>query len=129
MINIAAQWVIIVFGLWLIAVSLLMVFRPQLALYGLSQMASTNLINYTELSLRMIVGFALWRYAALSKSPIVFEVAGVFLMITAAILMFIPRRWHAAYAVWWSKKLTPAMLKMSAPLSIAAGVFVIYAVL
>ncbi|GJL93797.1 MAG: hypothetical protein DHS20C05_02020 [Hyphococcus sp.] len=117
------------FGVWLFAVSLLMIFRPQLALYYLSKMASTNLINYTELSLRMIVGFVFWFSAASSKFPEVFEVAGVFLMITAVILMLIPRRWHAAYAVWWSKKLTPAMLKMSAPFSIAAGVFVIYAVL
>lgn len=53
-----ARFLVIISGLWLIAVSLMMIHRPKLALSGLSKMARTNLINFAELDLRMLGGAA-----------------------------------------------------------------------
>jgi uncharacterized membrane protein SirB2 len=129
MINTIAQWLVFASGAWLIAISIFMVFNPQVALGYLGKMASTNLINYSELTLRLIAGMALWRYSEFSKAPEVLNIIGLFLAVTAVILFLVPRKWHAAYSVWWSKKLTPVMVRLSAPLSLVAGIFLIYVVM
>jgi uncharacterized protein YjeT (DUF2065 family) len=129
MINITAQWLALASGAWLIAISIFMVFNPQTALRYLGKMASTDLINYSELTLRLIAGAALWRYSEFSKAPKLLNAIGLFLAVTAVILFLVPRKWHAAYSVWWSRKLTPAMVRFAAPISLAAGGFLIYAVI
>ena len=122
-----AYWLLILSGLWLIAVGVFICARPLIALQYLGKMASTNLINYTEISLRMISGFAFVIYEELSRFPEVLRISGWFLIISSAILFLIPRRWHAAYAVYWSKKLTPLYLRIASPFSLAAGTFLIFA--
>ncbi|NOX82625.1 MAG: hypothetical protein GXP06_06500 [Alphaproteobacteria bacterium] len=129
MINTIAQWLVLASGVWLIAISILMVFNPQTALGYLGKMASTDFINYSELTLRLIAGAALWRYSEFSKAPEVLNIIGLFLAATTVILFLVPRKWHAAYSVWWSKKLNPAMVRLAAPISLAAGVSLIYAVM
>ncbi len=98
-----------------------MILNPQKALGYLGKMASTNLINYSEITLRLIAGVALWRYSEFSKAPELLHVIGLFLAFTAIVLFLVPRKWHAAYAVWWSRKLSPAMVRLSAPFSLVAG--------
>ncbi len=129
MINSIAQWLVLASGAWLIAVSFLMIFNPKTALGYLGKMASTDLINYSELTLRLIAGAALWRYSEFSKAPELLNVIGIFLALTAVILFLVPRKWHAAYAVWWSRNLNPTMVRFAAPVSLAAGAFLIYAVM
>jgi len=113
---------------WLIGVSVFIFMRPQVALVYLGKFASTNLINWTELSLRMISGFAFLQYAETSQFPQLFFIFGWMLVITAGCLFLIPRRWHAAYAIYWSEKLTPLLVRVAAPFSLLAGVFLIVAI-
>ncbi len=129
MINTIAQWLVLASGAWLVAISIFMVFKPQTALGYLGKMASTDLINYSELTLRLIAGAALWRYSEFSKAPEALNIIGLFLAVTAVVLFLVPRKWHAAYSVWWSKKLNPTMVRLAAPISLAAGVSLIYAVM
>jgi hypothetical protein len=112
---------------WLLGVSLFILLRPQLALTYLGKFASTNLINYSELSLRMMAGIAFLQYADASRSPRLFVIVGWFLVVTAGILFCTPRRWHAAYAVYWSRVLTPSLARMAAPFSFLAGVLLLLA--
>jgi len=58
-----AQMLIIISGVWLIAVGVLMFVRPQSAIRYVGKAASTNLINYSELTLRGIWGVALVSFA------------------------------------------------------------------
>ncbi len=127
MTTIASQSVVIFFGIWLIAVSILMFASPRTALRYLSKMASTNFINYLEISLRMIAGLALVAYSDSSKFPAIFNIFGLFVVITSAILFLVPRKWHALYSVWWSNKLKPPFVRFASAFSLAAGVFFIYA--
>lgn len=123
----AGSALVIVFGLWLIAVGVLAAARPRVALRFLGKAASTNLINYGELSLRLIAGAAFVLSAEVSRFPTVFLVFGWFVVASSIAMMLIPRRWHARYAVWWAGHLSPAAVRFAAPLSWAFGAFVIYA--
>ncbi|WP_162143745.1 hypothetical protein [Hellea balneolensis] len=84
-------------------------------------MASTNLINYTELSLRLVVGLGVVGLAPLTPNVKLTQICGGFLIITAIILMLIPRHWHHAYAVWWADKLKPWHVQIAAPISFVVG--------
>ena len=128
MMTTAAQWLVILSGGWLIAVGALMFASPQTALGYLSKAASTNLINYLEISLRMISGLALVMCADSSEFPAVFLFSGLFVVATSAVLFCVPRKWHARYAVWWSKKPTAPYVRLTSPFALAAGVLLIYAV-
>jgi len=125
---IVAWWVIILAGIWLIVLSGFMLAYPRKALRGLGKFASTNLINYSEISLRMIWGVALVYYAEFSKYSEALQIMGWFLIGTSAILFLIPRKWHAGYACYWSNRLSPLVVRIVAPFSLAFGIFLIYAV-
>ncbi len=123
-----AQWVVILWGVWLIVVSCFMLARPQTALRCLGKMASTNLINYSEITLRMIWGIALVLYADFSKFPEIFRILGLFLAATSAVLFLVPRKWHAGYASYWSNRLSAPLVRIFAPFSLTLGIFLIYAI-
>ncbi len=120
-----SRFVIIVFGIWLLWVSGAMVTRPSFAIACLRKFASTNLINYTEISLRFIVGAAFFSYAPHSNYMTAYQIIGIFLAVTAGVLMLIPRRWHHNYALWWADKLTYNQVVFCAPFSFVTGVLVI----
>ncbi|MGB4845726.1 MAG: hypothetical protein WBP16_14765 [Ferruginibacter sp.] len=128
MITQAAQYIIILSGLWLIIAGIIMLIKPTKAKNIIAKAGSTNLINYTELGLRGIWAVAVLLYAPLSKFPVFFKLFGIMLGITTLILLLIPRKWHAAFAVWSSSKLTTPLLRLSAPFAIGFALFLIYAV-
>lgn len=123
-----AQWVVILSGVWLIAVSGLMLARPCIALRCLGNMASTNFINYAELSLRLSAGIAFVLYAELSRFPDAMRIIGWFLVVSSAVLFVVPRKWHAAYSIYWSTRLSALLVRIFAPFSLVLGLFQIYAV-
>ncbi len=116
-------------GLWLIVIAGLMWARPQNCLSWLSKFASTWQINVTEMSLRGAVGLSFLVRSPSSKAPELFEIGGWFIFVTSIMLLIVPRRWHAAYAVWWSKKLPTSFVRAMAPLTAAAGLTLIYVAL
>ena len=62
--EIASRLIVIAFGIWMIGVSGIIYTRPEFALTSLRKFASTNLINYTELGLRLLVGLGVHRFGA-----------------------------------------------------------------
>lgn len=124
-----AQFLVVLAGVWLIAVGLVAFCRPLTANRLVRKAASTNLINYTELTLRGMGGLALVWSAEVSRFPEVFRVYGWVVVATTAVLLLVPREWHARYAIWCSERLTPSYLRIASPVSIGLGIFLIYAVL
>lgn len=59
MITELAKWIVILFGFFIIVVGFLMLLKPKKAQELLRKFASTNFINYAEITIRMIVGIAL----------------------------------------------------------------------
>jgi len=121
-------------GLWLVGVAFLMALRPRFCLH-LFETMSANLersnwrLQFTEQGLRVLAGVALIVRAPASRLPLVFEVAGWLLVATSLLVMLAPIRWHGAYGTWLTRRLTPLVFRILAPVPAAAGAGLIYAAL
>ena len=126
---IVAKWTVIFFGVFIIAAGILMLFAPSKARSVLRKAGSTNIINYTEISLRMLPGIALVLYAHLSIFPLLLTILGWFILATSFILFFVPRRIHHNYSLTCAEIIKPLYFRFISPLAFAFGAFLIYAVL
>jgi len=123
----AALIIIAASGAWLIAVALLMAFQPSRFLHLLSLTASNWHVNLTEQGPRLVAGRALIVRADASTLPLLFQVGGWFVVASSVVLLLMPLRWHAGYAIWWSRKLSVGSVRGIAPVSAAFGAALIYA--
>jgi hypothetical protein len=123
-----AKWTILLFGLFIISVGFLMLFKPEKARATLRKAGSTNLINYAEISLRMIPAAALVLYAEGSRFPEVFSVVGWFMLATSVVLLFVPRKVHHGFAVGAAEVLRPVLVRCLAPMAFIFGGLVWWAV-
>ena len=84
-------------------------------------------LNLTEQGLRLLAGTALIVRAPAAKLPMLFEVVGWLIVVSSALIIVAPMRWHAAYGTWWSRRLTPLVIRILSPLPAVAGAGLIYA--
>lgn len=129
MIVIIAKWIVIFFGIFLILVGFLMLFAPSMARQTLRKAGSTNFINYSEITIRMIPATGLILYGEFSKSPDLFSVLGWFMIITSLLLYIVPRRIHHSYSLRWAEIIKPFYFQLISPFSFLFGGFLIYAVI
>ncbi|WP_296621056.1 hypothetical protein [Marivirga sp.] len=121
-----AKYIVILFGVFLISVGLLMLLSPANAREYLRKAGSTNLINYSEITIRIIPAAGLILYSELSKYPEIFRIFGWFMIGTSLVLYLVPRRIHHKYALWCADILTPTYIRLTAPFSILFGCAIIY---
>jgi uncharacterized membrane protein YfcA len=124
-----SKWTVIFFGVFLIAAGFLMLFAPVKANQLLRKAGSNNLINYTEITIRMIPAAALILAADLSRFPDAFRLFGWFMIFTSLVLYFVPRRLHHQYAVMCAEILKPNYFRLMSPLSMLFGAALIYSVI
>jgi len=127
MLIVIAKWTVIIFGIFLILVGFLMLFAPKKAREILRKAGSTNVINYTEITIRMIPAAALVIYADFSKFPVFLSVLGWFMLATSWVLYVVPRSLHHNYALQCAEILTPFYIRFISPLSMLFGSILIYA--
>lgn len=125
----ASQWLVIVAGLWLIAVGVFMLIQPRQALVVLGQMGGSPRVHIGEMAVRILAGIAMVLAAAASRFPLALAVIGSFLIVSALVLLLLPRRWHAAYSTWWSIRIPVAAVRLMAPVSWAMGGALIWIVI
>ena len=123
---IIAKWTVIIFGIFLILVGFLMLFLPKKAREILRKAGSTKVINYTEITIRMIPAAALVLYADFSKFPEFFKILGWFMIATSFVLYFIPRRMHHNYSLKSAEILKPLYFQLISPFSMVFGSALIY---
>lgn len=128
MIVTVSQWLAVLVGVWLIGLSLFMLLAPQRALGVLAAMGSTPLIHFGEMAGRIAAGFVLMLVSVMSRSPQVINLIGAFLIVSAVVLMVLPRRWHAAYSTWWARRIPVWAVRLSAVFSTVAGGVLIWTV-
>ncbi|RKQ89572.1 hypothetical protein [Maricaulis maris] len=116
-----SRLIVQLFALWLICVAGLCLLRPRLALEGLERMGSTPLIHFGEHALRALVGLALIGVSSATPWPQPFYWAGIFIVGSSAVIALAPRRWHHAYALFWTRRLPPWSLRAMAPVAAVAG--------
>lgn len=123
-----ARFTLIFFGIFFILVGFIMLIKPNLARNTLRKAGSSALINYTELSARMIPAIAFIIYSNYSPYPTSFRLIGYYIIITSVILMIIPRKLHHKLSNRFADFITPRMFQLISPLSVIIGVYLIFIV-
>jgi hypothetical protein len=114
MIN-TAKLIVVLFGAFIIVAGFIMLVKPLLARDILKKAASTNLINYTEITLRIIPAIGLIVYAEYSKFSEFIQILGWFMLVTSLILYLVPRRIHHAYSLKCAAILKPIYFQLISP--------------
>lgn len=127
--TLLAHILVVLFGVFLITVGVLMLLTPNRIWKVLNKAASSPLIHFGELSIRLIPAIGLILYASHSKFPDILLILGWFMLATSIILMLLPRAWHYTYAQKCATILSPYTIRLIAPLSFAFGGFILYACL
>ena len=126
MIVFLAKWVVIFFGIFIIIIAFVMLFKPTKARNTLRKAGSTNFINYAEITLRLIPAIALIIYAELSKFPLAFNVFGWIMLITSLILYLVPRRIHHKFSMKSADILKPFYFQLISPFAFIFGGLILY---
>ena len=126
MIIAVAKLIVIMFGIFIILVGFLMLFRPKKARELLRKFASTKIINYSEITIRLIVGIALVLYSDLCKFPEIFKILGWFMVVTALILYCVPRKLHHKFSTRSADIIKPIYFRFISPLAFIFGGLIIY---
>ena len=121
MLATASQWLVIATGVWLIGLGVFMLIKPRQALAALGQMGGSPAVHIWEMAVRILAGVAMVFAAAASRFPVAISVIGSFLVVSALVLLLLPRRWPAAYSTWWSCHIPVAAVRLIAPMSWAMG--------
>jgi uncharacterized membrane protein YfcA len=124
-----AYWTTIVFGLFFICVGLLMLFKPKKANDILRKAGSTNLINYAEITMRLIPALGLILSADNSKFPEIFKIFGWFMLVTSLVLYFLPRHLHHKFSWKAADILKPLYFRMISPFAFLIGILIIYSII
>ena len=122
MIALFAQAIVILTGAFLLCLAAASVFRPRLAAHFLNGFANSARAHYSEISLRLLVGAALIIAAPDMHFSYVFKLFGWLIIVTSAVLLLLPWRWHQRFA----KFVLPPLIRrvwlfavLALPLSVA----------
>lgn len=124
-----AKWIVILFGIFIIATGILMLFNPVKARETLRKAGSTNFINYSEITIRIIPAIGLILYSDDSKYPDAFNIFGWFMLATSLILYFVPRKLHHQYSLKSAEILKPLYFRLLSPFAFIFGSAIIYCAL
>ncbi len=126
--NALAGIVVVLCGLWLVGLAVFVVAAPARATAFLTAFASSARAHYTEQLLRLVGGAAFLVYAPQMRYAEAFRLFGWVVVVTAAILLLMPWRWHRRIGGWVIPMAT-RNLKLFAFGALALGVFVLFSVL
>lgn len=122
-----SQWVAVAAGVWLIGLGVWMALSPGRALTALAAMGGSPLVHFGEMIIRLLIGAALVGAGPASRCPQLIALIGWFLIVSALVLMVLPRRWHAAYSTWWAARIPRVAVRLVAPASMLGGAALIRA--
>ncbi len=121
-----AKWVVIFFGLFIMLIGCIMLVKPKLARATLRKAGSTKVINYTEITIRLIPATALILHADYAKYPEVFKIFGWIMLITSFILYMVPRKLHHMFATKSADILKPLYFQLISVFAFLFGALIIY---
>jgi hypothetical protein len=124
MLDLFAAAVVLLTGLYLIALAALSLFAPARAAQFLGGFATSALTHYAELAVRLCAGAALVVYAPHMRFAEAFALAGWVLIVTTAALLVVPWRWHQRFARWAVPQALPH-LRLVAAASVLFGCLVL----
>ncbi len=98
MIETLSLFIVILTGIYFVALAGAALFAPVQASRFLLGFAGTPLVHYVELLVRVVVGGSLVVYAPHMFSAGAFRLFGWVVLITTAVLLVLPWRWHRSFA-------------------------------
>lgn len=98
MIEAMALGVVVLAGIYFIALATVSLLMPARASRFLLGFAGSAFTHYAELGLRLLVGTALVLHAPRMLFPGAFNLFGWVLLVTTACLLLVPWRWHHRFA-------------------------------
>ena len=96
--NTLAVVIVVLSGLWLIGLGTAAFAKPERVKHFFDKFASSAFTHFLEMFVRLIVGTAFVIYAPLMKFPVVFTAFGWLLILTTAVLLFVPWKLHRRFA-------------------------------
>lgn len=121
-----AKWTVILFGIFFIGVGIIMLFDPRKARRILRKAGSTNFINYSEITVRLIPAIGMIMSAEISKNPDIFKIFGWFMLGTSLVLFFVPRQLHHKFSLECADILKPLYFQLISPIAVGIGIMIIY---
>lgn len=103
-----------------------MLINPIKARNTLRKAGSTNILNYAEITLRLIPAIALVLCSELSKFPIAFKIFGWIMLITSLIIYIVPRKAHHKFSMKCADILKPFYFQLISPFAFLFGGLILY---
>jgi hypothetical protein len=128
MIREVALWMTLAIACWMIGLGVFMAVAPHRALSALAAMGGTPRVHFGEMAIRILAGAALMLVSGASRFPQALWLIGAFLIVSAVVLMLLPRRWHSAYSRWWAARIPVRAVRFVAPTSVLIGTALIWIV-
>lgn len=126
MILIIAKGIVILFAIVFLLAGGIMFIRPLLFRSWIAKAGSTPLINYGEITIRLIPAIAMVYVAPETKLPLFFQLFGWIMIVTSLVLYVTPRKSHHQLSLGFAEKLKPVYLQCIAPLAFLIGMGLIY---
>ena len=123
-----SKWIVILFGTFIIFIGFVMLINPNKTRNILRKAGSTNFINYSEITVRLIPAIALILCSDVSKFPIAFKIFGWIMLITSLILYVVPRKLHHQFSMRSADILQPKYFQLISPFAFFLGILIIYSV-
>lgn len=96
--NTLAAVIVVLAGIWLIGLAVAAIAKPDFVKQFFDKFASSAFTHFLEMFLRLIVGAAFVIYSPQMRFSVIFTVFGWLLILTTAVLMFVPWRLHRRFA-------------------------------
>jgi hypothetical protein len=97
--NLVAETIVVVFGLFLLGVSGLTFAKPAMAERFFLAFASSARAHYTEQAFRLLIGASLIVASPAMWQSKVFWLVGWAIVLSALVLILLPWRWHHRFGV------------------------------
>lgn len=125
MVELLALAVVVLFSVFLLSLGIAGFLAPALVSRFLLGFASSAETHFLEMAVRIVAGGAFILYAPATRFPTIFSVFGWLLIVTTAVLVLIPWRWHREFA----KRTVPQALRhlpLLAVVSLVFGIALLY---
>lgn len=124
-VTILAAVTVLLAGIWLVGLAVVTFAKPEAVKAFFGKFASSAFTHFLEMLVRLVVGIAFVIYASQMKFALVFAAFGWLLIVTTAVLMFVPWRLHKTFA----DKSLPMMYKWLAVFGVVSflgGAFILF---
>ncbi|WP_220465403.1 hypothetical protein [Colwellia sp. BRX10-3] len=116
---------IIIFGLTMIALSVLMIINPQAFSDSIIKFSQQRYFHAFEIMSRLCFGGIFIYYSALTSAPTINAALGYLMIFAAIFLLVIGAKKHRKFALWSAQKFS-AMFRFCGVFSFIFGGYIVY---